>query len=149
MAKENKQRINLNDLEKGHVFKVDDSYFESLAGKIQERVTSKQISPWYDSWKIKMAILAPAMMMIFAVGYVLFQADNIDTTNIEAMLEEVDTNDLIAYLDNSEITTDELLEIVGAENIEFEDFENEDIIDFSDQDLSEIDIEDLYDEFDL
>jgi hypothetical protein len=103
----------LDDIPKKHPFNVPDDYFDQLPGKIQARVQGKErdvIQVWAPALRY-----ALAMFVVAAVAFVWLWGgpDSSDAKSPETILASLETADLIAYLNEGEITTDELLEGVA------------------------------------
>lgn len=99
----------LNDIPKKNIYEVPDGYFDKLPGVIQSRVAAKEtIQPsfiYYFRYHIQVLVLAIAM-----IGVWIFRTNIKDDKNAEELLASVDTPSLIAYLEDVDVTTDELLE---------------------------------------
>ncbi len=99
----------LNDIPKKNIYEVPDGYFEKLPGVIQSRVAAKEtIQPsfiYHFRYHIQVLVLAIAM-----IGVWIFRTNIKDDKNAEELLASVDTPSLIAYLEDVDVTTDELLE---------------------------------------
>ncbi|HEY9007175.1 hypothetical protein [Ohtaekwangia sp.] len=98
--------MKLEDLPKKEIFTVPDGYFDKLPGIIQARVAKGQSARPAMRYTLQYAI--PVVALI-AVG--IFWIITISTpTTPEEMLAEIHTTDLVAYLDDADISTDELID---------------------------------------
>lgn len=137
----------LENIPKKQVFEVPEGYFESLPGKIQARIVHGKTDrepAFVFRYKLQYAI---PLVALFTVGIFWYSTMN-PPTDIEGILASVQTEDLVAYLGNSEMTTEELLESVEfnsgdlreietkAYQLNLEDEELEDV-------LEDIDIENI------
>lgn len=118
----------LDNIPKQNPFQVPEGYFDRLPGVIQARVAEKQRVP-YARYALRYAL--PAVLLVVAAFFYLRPAMN---QSAEKLLASVDTADLVAYLETSDITTDELLETleldaVSVDAIEEEVYFNMDITD--------------------
>ncbi len=96
----------LEDIPKKNIFEVPEGYFEKLPGIIQSRITKPDPTPWFaPTWKFALPILA-----FIAVGIVWFTSQTGDS--LEQQLASIQTEQLIAYLDDGDLTMDELAETV-------------------------------------
>lgn len=96
----------LEDIPKTNIFEVPEGYFEKLPGIIQSRVAKPDPTPWFaPTWKFALPILA-----FIAVGIVWFTSQTGDS--FEQQLASIQTEQLIAYLDDGDLTMDELAETV-------------------------------------
>jgi hypothetical protein len=132
----------LEDIPKKDFFTVPDGYFEKLTTTIQARVgdTKKETHQPVFLRSLKYAL--PVLFMIMAGSFWYLKNGDRNTASyasIEAMLDEIDTDDLVAYLDQSDLTTDEVLESVSFDIDDLKDIESEVYkLDLSDKDLEEI-----------
>lgn len=108
----------LEDIPKNNPFKVPDGYFDRLPGIIQARVAEKaevkEAKPYFR-YAFQYALPVMALVIIAVIYLVPSTPQTVDT-----MLATVSTEEILAYLEESEITTDELLENMdlNAENVE-------------------------------
>jgi len=96
----------LEDIPKKEVFNVPDGYFDKLPGIIQARVANpeKERSP---VWGFALRYALPTVALL-AVGIVWFNQTH-KVIDAEQLLSSIQTEDLVAYLNDSDITTEELL----------------------------------------
>ncbi len=97
--------MKLEDIPKKNMFKVPDGYFDQLPGIIQTRTNAAPKNPvflWSMGWK-----LALPVALIAVVGVLWFS--NI-TTTVEDELVTIDTSDLVAYLEQTELEHEDLME---------------------------------------
>jgi len=130
----------LEDIPKKEIFNVPEGYFENLPGIIQARVTKqdkeRQIRPAF-SYAVRYAL---AVVVLCALGIFWFTSQP-QVTTAESLLASIQTEDLVAYLNDGDLTTEELLEdaMLSAEDanqieeavfgIELNDKNFEDILD--------------------
>ncbi|MFY0652057.1 MAG: hypothetical protein JXQ96_08500 [Cyclobacteriaceae bacterium] len=133
------------NLPKQHPFQIPNRYFEELPSIIQDRVieTKKDsIFSWVFGTSQAKWALVPAMMALFILGYSLFFQGKNGTLNTEDIIAEVSTQDLVAYLEQSDLSSDDIIETVNFDDMELElDIENTDLIDelnFSDGEIDDI-----------
>lgn len=106
----------LDDIPKKHHFNVPDDYFDQLPGRIQARVQGQQKQT--TRAMAGFTRYALAMLVVAALAFVWLWSDP-DTTGSEspeAILASLETTDLVAYLNEGDITTDELLDDVQFSN---------------------------------
>ena len=114
----------LEDIPKKDVFKVPDGYFEDLPGIIQARVaqpeTDAAIRPVSShAWRYALACT------IFAVAGVFWLTRDDNAQTPESILASIDTADLVAYLNNDDLTTEELLNQVSLDAEDADQIEEE------------------------
>ncbi len=109
---------NLEDIPKNHPFKVPDGYFDSLPGIIQARVAEKsEVKEAKPYFRYALQYVLPVVVLaIVAVIYLVPGTPQ----DVDSMLASVSTEELAAYLEESEITTEELLDQMdlNSENVE-------------------------------
>jgi len=98
----------LEDIPKKHPFNVPEDYFDRLPGMIQARIEKesgvKEEKPYFR-YALQYA-LPVIVLAIVAVIYLVPQKSQ----DVDTLLASVSTEELVAYLEQSELTTDELLE---------------------------------------
>lgn len=100
----------LEDIPKNNPFSVPDGYFDKLPGVIQARVaesTQKQSRPFFQ-YALRVALPVVALVIVAVVYFMPSTRENYND-----ILASVDTEQLTAYLEESDLTVDELLD--GAE----------------------------------
>lgn len=112
----------LEDIEKKQIFKVPDDYFDKLPQIIQSRTTvktkNKSAINLYALW-----YAVPAVVFAMASILWFYQTKQTPIINIDSMLATVQTEDLVSYLDDSDLTTDEVLESVEFNNEDVDEIE--------------------------
>lgn len=98
----------LEDIPKKQIFEVPDGYFEKLPGIIQSRVAT-QDKPVFSPFR-SVALRYALGIMITAVAAFFWINQPSREMSAESILASIETTDLVAYINSSDITTDELLE---------------------------------------
>lgn len=131
------KKIDLHSEQKiNHPHKVPDDYFQQLSADILERKSNLKKSPVILSKGIQYA-LAGAMMLIIAFS-IVFYVNRSD--NPEALLAEVSNEEIMMYLDNYELSDDEILQSFGDDaELEFEWYEEGDALEGIELDDSTMD----------
>jgi hypothetical protein len=96
----------LEDIPKKEVFNVPDGYFDKLPGIIQARA-AKPEKERRPVWGFTLRYALPTVALL-AVGIVWFIQTH-KVTDAEQLLSSIQAEDLVAYLNDSDITTEELL----------------------------------------
>lgn len=111
----------LEDIPKKQIFRVPENYFEQLPAQIQSRMANtradRRLRPFF-----RIAIRYAVPVLVAAAVLFYFREP---TPNAASILTTVDTEDLIMYIHESEITTEDLLENVELNDTELEAIENE------------------------
>ena len=139
-----KPPLNLDDLEKRNIFQVPENYFSELPTTIQSRVhdIKSRNRRWKLSISLKYAI--PAVCIIFIGIYLgLFNQSTTTNPGYEEILAEISTEDLMTYLESTDISTEELIASIDDGDID---------LDFSDDAVNpmldiEMNDEDIFQEF--
>jgi hypothetical protein len=121
----------LDDIPKKSIYEVPDGYFDQLALKIQSRTEVispvRSLSQWGLAWRYA----APAVIVVVALLFI-FRPKSLQDT--EQLLASIPTEHLIAYLDESDINEQDLLEAIKLDdsyadslNVQIQDeyFQNE------------------------
>src|SRR5688500_3422245 len=95
----------LDDIPKKEFFTTPPGYFEKLPAAIQSRI---QKGPEPRSFPVVKYSLQYALPLILIIAVVFFYQRS--ATDAETILASVDTEELIAYLQDIGLTTDEVLE---------------------------------------
>lgn len=137
--------MRLEDIEKKNIYTVPDKYFDQLPTRIQARVTKKKWGFGFSfNWNLAVKVAAPAFAIILILFYFGIPGST-NSLNAEEILAQVSTEDVIAYLEITDITTDEIIEGLDLSDLEL-DFENENPLNLE---LEETDLNALMDEFGL
>jgi hypothetical protein len=130
----------LEDLPKNHPFKVPEGYFDKLPGIIQSRVAEKsevqEARPYF-----RLALQYALPVIVLAIVAVIYLVPK-NGQDVDTMLASVSTEELVAYLEESEITTEELLEQMTLDNERVEAIESEVYFNFDDlENFDELDLD--------
>ncbi|HEU5291512.1 MAG TPA: hypothetical protein VFU05_12770 [Cyclobacteriaceae bacterium] len=132
----------LEDIPKKHPFKVPEGYFDKLPGIIQARIVDKsevQEAKSYFRHALQYALPVIALAIVVVIYFIPKNTQDVDT-----ILASVSTEELVAYLENSEITTEELLEEMTLDTESVEAIESEVYFNFNElENLDELDLDNL------
>ena len=112
----------LEDIPKKEVFDVPEGYFEKLPGMIQSRVSNPGTFS-RPAWAYGLHYALPAVILL-AVTIFWFNRPATDRSP-EGLLASVQTEELVAYLNDTDLTTDELLEQVHLDGTDASEIEND------------------------
>jgi hypothetical protein len=106
----------LEDIPKKQVFTVPEGYFERLPNKIQARISQPEEKQPFFIFSLKYAF---PVVVLMAAG-IFWYSQRTAPQDAESMLASVQTEALIAYLDESELSTEDILEDVefNADDVE-------------------------------
>lgn len=126
----------LEDIPKRDIFKVPDGYFETLPSIIQARVAKKE-SSWAPLFQASLKYALP--ILAIAVGIFWLMPATKATNDTEQLLASIHATDLIEYIQESEMNTEELLENIDLEQVNADSLYLFD----SEMPLSEIDLDEI------
>jgi hypothetical protein len=105
----------LEDIPKDPSFKVPEGYFDELPMRIQARVQENQNRPaWISNYSVALKFALP-IVFIGIISVVLW-TNRPAKEDVFTRLDSVPTEDLLAYLESDEITTEEIIENASFEN---------------------------------
>jgi len=113
----------LEDIPKRDFFNTPEGYFETLPGRVQARLEGEhrfQRSP-VVSFSLRYAL---PVVLVVAAAIFWFTSSN-KPADVDKMLSAIKTEDLVAYLDESEITTDEVIESGNFSTTDIHEIEGE------------------------
>jgi hypothetical protein len=140
-----KERIKIEDIQKQSVHKVPDDYFDRLPGIIQSRISKEKKDPvWIPVFR-KSLVLAIPVVALFVIAYVGFFRQSPDNFGAEEILAQVETEDLVAYLASTDISTDELIAGIGDDL----DLEDVGVNMIEDIEVESDDLDEILDDYDI
>jgi hypothetical protein len=112
--------MKLEDINKKNIYTVPEKYFDQLPGRVQARIQTKKPEGIFAlNWSLTYKIAAPALAMVMLVFYFWYDGpENIQS--VESLLTQVATDDLVAYLETTDITTEEIIESIDFDNIDLD-----------------------------
>lgn len=108
----------LEDIPKNNAFKVPEGYFDRLPGIIQARITAVKPQPWWTPFlRYGLRFAIPVMAITVAA---LFYRNGSGAPSTEELIASVDSANLVAYLGDTDISSDDLLETISLDGNEAE-----------------------------
>lgn len=105
----------LDEIPKKQIFTVPDGYFEDLPMRIQARIqTHERKSSWIPEFNLALKFALP--IVLFGVISVIVWVNLPKTKDALANLDTIPTEQLLAYLEADEISTEEIIENVNFTN---------------------------------
>ncbi|WP_084370616.1 hypothetical protein [Reichenbachiella faecimaris] len=140
------KKIDIESLDRKNIHQVPDGYFDGLPLKIQSRINQKNgVSSVFFITRMQMVWSATAVIALFFIGWFWYpQGTELSTT--EQILADLNSEDLIEYLYEEDISTDEIIAAINENYLLDEISLIEDVI--IDENLSEEDLESIYSELD-
>jgi hypothetical protein len=132
----------LEDIPKKDIFEAPEGYFDRLPGLIQARV-SKPVAdaPWVLSLRMTLRYAVP-ILVVGVISWLYLRMPG--SPSAEDMIASVDSNNLVAYLQESDITADDLLENLQLSDEDAEAIQNRT---YNELQMNEEDMEYLSNEF--
>ncbi|MEJ7645755.1 MAG: hypothetical protein WKF87_14265 [Chryseolinea sp.] len=98
----------LEDIPKKEIFNVPERYFDKLPGIVQTRVGKAETGSRTTAFGY--AFRYAAAFSLIGVGVLFWFRPSAQSESPESMLANVETVDLVAYLNESDLTTEELMD---------------------------------------
>ena len=113
-----KSNIKLEELPKKQLYTVPENYFNELPSIVQARVVKSQRENTRSIfWSASLRYALPVIAMVMMLVYFGVRINN-DDLDVQAMLDDIPTEELILYITESEITTDELLSLIDINELD-------------------------------
>ena len=137
-----KEYIKLEELPKKSVFSTPDGYFDKLPAIIQQKaVDTDKVGLAISRLPIFYRLAGPALALVMVLTYFALRPSD-QQFNVEAMLDEVSTTELVGYLNESDISTEELLSMMDLEEFDTDGMTDEIEL------LNDDEMDDILNEFD-
>src|SRR5579859_2351679 len=101
----------LDDIPKNNIFEVPEGYFDRLPMKIQARLEKPGRTASASVWRFSLRYALPVVVVVFTSVYFLRPK----SLEPEELLAGIADEHLIAFLDESEVSENELLEVANFE----------------------------------
>ena len=132
----------LEDIPKKDIFEAPAGYFEKLPGLIQARVAKPAADDsWIPSFRGALRYALP-VLVVGVVSWLYLRLP--DGPTAEDLIASVDSNNLVAYLEESDITAEDVLDDFQLSDEDAEAIQNRS---FDELDVNEEDVEYLSNEF--
>jgi hypothetical protein len=115
----------LEEIPKENIYQVPEKYFDELPGIIQARTSGPgaRVTSPYLTFSLRYALPALALTLLLVFWFNRPRPDS-PHGHAEDMLAAIDSESLVAYLEDNGITTEELLEEVDLSQHELIEIEN-------------------------
>lgn len=111
----------LDDIPKRNIFDAPEGYFDELPAKIQSRITGR--SPHTSG--VYRYVWKPALPLLLIIVLAVYYFSKPSIADAESILATVQTSELVQYLDESELHTEDFLESLEYNIEDLEEIENE------------------------
>ena len=130
--------IKVDKLPKKQLYSVPDDYFKDLPGIIQARaVKPEQSRKPVIIWSSALRYALPALALVMRLVYFGLRIEKTDI-DVQAMIDEISTEELVSYITDSEITTDELLSLIDVNELDVDGMLEDNIELLNDSEWDEI-----------
>lgn len=123
---------------KKDLFNVPEGYFDNLPSVIQNRISTDAKAPQM-SVRVMLAYVVPVLTFLI-IGLIWYSKTSKDSQDVESMLAAIPTETIMEYLDESDLSTEEILTDVDFNANDLEEIESE-VFEFPDNDVFEKEIE--------
>ena len=128
------KRITLDSLKKKNIYSVSDDYFRKLPTQIQERVVeSDKTGSRQHVISLSLRFALPLLALVLMVTYFGMRINN-DDINVQALLDDIPTEELITYISESDLSTDQLLSMIDMDELDVDGLVEENVL-FDDDEL--------------
>lgn len=124
----------LEDIPKKQAFTTPDGYFDKLPGRIQARIDAGQKSQWSWSWSVSVRYALSAAVVVVALVIWLRPA----APGIEEQLSLIDADQIALYLDDADVTSEEMADEVDWSREDLDALEQEVYFNMDNSGLDEI-----------
>ena len=102
--------MKLEDINKDNIFKVPDNYFENFPERLQNKIDETKQQKKVPVIRLRSIInmAAAAVILIFAIYGITRVNDK--SASVDQILSEISSEELVNYLVESDMSTDEFLE---------------------------------------
>ncbi len=139
----------LEEIPRKSIFNVPEGYFDRLPGIIQARVSQeKPVPAWRPSFSMALRYALPVLVLM-TVGIFWFKNSSVSissTADVEVALQSIQPGQLAIYLDDHELTTEDLVETITWSADDLKDLENSV---YATLDVSHQEVEKILDEYDV
>src|SRR5262245_47998646 len=133
----------LDEIPKKSLFEAPEGYFERLPGRIQDRLSKPQAEGAEAAWgRLALRYALPVVILASAALFVLTREP---AGSPEEVIASLETEELVAYLQETDVNIEDLLESIPLDGAEVDVLEADALGDFG---LDDDAVDALVDEFD-
>ncbi len=147
--KSHKKPFKLEDISKKETFSVPNGYFDTLPTIIQAKAIESTKKSFVFNTSIALKFALPSLILVMVAGYFgyKYQSSSISADdNIELLLADISTEEMVEYLDQTDLSSEDFLELVSFDGEQIDDF-SIDLENITDEELDllmeDFNIEDL------
>jgi hypothetical protein len=112
----------LEDIPKKNQFQAPEGYFDTLPLRIQARIDQPKKAEQSFFFRYSLQYVVPAVVLV-AVGVAWFSQSQKETS-AESLLASIETVELISYLNDEDISTEQLVDEADFTDTDADDIEN-------------------------
>ncbi len=120
-----KKPFKLESIPKKDMFSVPDGYFDKLPTLIQTKaIESTNKKPFFATASV-LRLAIPSLLILIVAGYFGYKFQHNPArldAKIELMLADISTEEMVSYLDETDLSSEDLLELVSFEGEKIDDF---------------------------
>lgn len=114
----------LDNIKAKQPFTVPEGYFDKLPGIVQARVATPKRKPVF-SFPVALKYALPVITLTILVIFWMQRNDVNTTQDVQQLLADIPTADIIDYLEDSDLTLTDIIESLDQEEYEFDEYMNE------------------------
>ena len=134
----------LEDIPKKEIFNVPDGYFERLPSVIQSRLAEHNQTSWKTTPVFRYSVRYALPLLLVAIG-IFWYTNQSGGNNPETILDSIETEDLMVYLQESDLSTEELLDHLPLDTVDAEDIQDA----VYEQNFGDNELEEIIDDIDI
>jgi hypothetical protein len=124
----------LKDIPRKQVFTTPGGYFDRLPGIIQSRIEAEQKQRFSFSWGVSLKYGLPALVIVVVLVFWLQPPPR----DISGQLSMIDTEQIALYLEEIDITTEELTSEIEWSSDDLDELENDVYLNMDDSGLDDL-----------
>jgi hypothetical protein len=129
----------LEDIPKKEIFSVPDGYFERLPSILQSRLAEHHQPSWKTSPVFRYSVRFAIPVLVLLAAGIFWYTRQLGGTDAEMILASVETEDLMVYLQESDLSTEELMDHLPLDADDADDIQDAVYeLNFGDNELEEI-----------
>lgn len=142
-----RKNVKLEELEKKNIHSVPEGYFDRLPQIIQSKAVESKAKPaTLRGYGIALKYALPAVLIVVMSVYLLVRNDETQPLTPQELLAQVSTEEIVDYLADTDMTTDEILNSLDITEVSFDfDTESTNIIN---EELTPEELDELLNEYD-
>lgn len=120
-----KKPFKLENISKKETFSVPKGYFDTLPTIIQTKAIESTKKTFVFNTALALKFALPSILLLVVVGYFGYKyqlGSQVLDDKIELMLADISTEEMVEYLDQTDLSSEDFLELVSFEGEQIDDF---------------------------